>query len=284
MSASAANTNGAANNDASERTVTAETYGVVDASKVNNEVWMVRMPPKLASVWNDAPEGALLGELVFTKGGKKDGIKDPIKPSLVVHASEYILTPEQSDVPLEYSMEAMTKRVPVMHPFTRKPDGSVEIQGTVTRTANLQMQTSNKRYRLHNKNRIMQTNVTSNRFVKPVEANELSVRKSHAASLTSATKGFGSAVQQFGQQNNEAIEGPVDPSKKRKYEGQSTQSVIFQLFSQQPFWSVKEIKQTTGRPEKEIRQALTDIAEFNRKGPEQGKWNLRSEFQKQSDS
>jgi transcription initiation factor TFIIF subunit beta len=181
-------------------------------------------------------------------------------------------------------MEAMTKRVPVMHPFVRKQDGSVKIQGTVTRTANLQMQTSDERYRLHNKNRIMQSNVTSNRFVKPVEANELSVRKSHAAALASSTKGFGSAVQQFGQQKNEASEGPADPTKKRKYEGQTTQSVVFELFSQQPYWSVKEIKQASGRPEKEIRQVLNIVGDFNRKGPEQGKWQLRSEFQKQSDS
>ena len=280
---SSATTNGGAVKNPPRKTATAETYGAVDASKVNNEVWMVRMPPKLAQVWNDAPEGTVLGSLVFTKGGKVNGQKDPIKPSLVVHASEDILTPQQADVPLEYTMEAMTKRVPVMHTFTRNADGSVVIQGTVTRTANLQMQISDERYRLHNKNRIMQTNVTSNRFVKPVDANELSVRKSHSAALTTSTQGFGSAVQQYGKRMNEVSEGPADPSKKRKYEGQTTQSVVFELFSQQPVWSVKEMKQASGRPEKEIREVLSEVGEFNRKGENQGKWQLRSEFKK-SDS
>lgn len=277
---SSANGSSADKKTSPRKTVTAETYGAVDASKVNNEVWMVRMPPKLAQVWNDAPEGTVLGSLVFTKGGKVNGQKDPIKPSLVVHASEDILTPQQADVPLEYSMEAMTKRVPVMHPFTRNTDGSVVLEGTVTRTANLQMQTSDKRYRLHNKNRIMQSNVTSSRFVKPVDANELSVRKSHSAALSSSTQGFGSAVQQYGKRMNEASEEPSDPTKKRKYEGQTTQSVVFELFSQNPFWSVKEMKQASGRPEKEIRQVLSEIGEFNRKGENQGKWQLRSEFKK----
>ena len=276
-------TNGNGSAEAPHGKVTAETYGSLDASQVNNEVWMVRIPPKLANVWNEAPEGTVLGELVFTKGGNVNGVKDPVKPSLVVHASEDILTPEQSDVPLEYTMEAMTKRVPVMHPFVRHPDGSVAIQGTVTRTANLQMRTSDERYRLHNKNRIMQTNLTSSRFVRPVEANELSVRKSHSAALTSS-KGFGSAVQQFGKKLNEASEGPADPSKKRKYEGQSTQSVVFELFSDQPYWSVKEMKQASGRPEKEIRQVLAEIGEFYKRGDNQGKWGLRSEFQKQGES
>jgi transcription initiation factor TFIIF subunit beta len=262
-----------------KKKTSAESYGAVDATHVNNEVWMVRMPPKLAQVWTEAEEGTVLGELVFTKGGKVEGKKDPVKPSLAVHASEDILTAQQQDVPLEYTMEAVTKRVPVMHPFTRNPDGSVELQGTVTRTANLQMSTSDARYRLHNKNRIMKSNVTSSRFVKPVEANELSVRKSHSAALTSS-KGFGSAVQQFGKRMNEANDGTldVDPSKKRKYEGQTTQSVIFELFAQQPLWSVKEMKQASGRPEKEIRQVLGEIGVFIRKGEHQGKWELRSEF------
>lgn len=282
MSASNNTTNGSAS--AKEKKVSAESYGTVDASQINNEVWMVRVPPKLAQVWDDASEGTVLGELVFTKGGKLPDGKT-VKPSLVVHASEEILTKDQSDVPLEYTMEAMTKRVPAMHPFVREQNGSVTIQGTVTRTANLQMRTSDERYRLHNKNRIMQTAVTSNRYVKPVEANELSVRKSHSAALASTTKGFGSAVQAFGQARmNEGAEGGEDDSRKRKYEGQSTQSVVFELFSQQEYWSVKEIKQVSGRPEKEIRQVLAEIGQFNKRGEHQGKWQLRSEFKKQEDS
>ena len=53
--------------------VTAESYGSLDTSQVSNEVWMVRIPPKLAAIWNEASEGTVLGELVFTKGGKVNG-------------------------------------------------------------------------------------------------------------------------------------------------------------------------------------------------------------------
>lgn len=258
--------------------VTAESYGSLDTSQVSNEVWMVRIPPKLAAIWNEASEGTVLGELVFTKGGKVNG--EQKKASLAVNISEDILTPEQSDLPLEYTMEALTKRVPVLHPFTRKPDGSIAMHGTVSRTANLQMSQSDERYRKLCKNRILQTNVTSSRFVRPVEANELSVRKSHSAALTSA-KGFGSAVQQFGKRMLEANDNEGEPSKKRKYEGQPTQSVVFELFSAQPYWSAKEMRQASGCPEKEIRQVLSEIAEFHRSGEHKGMWQLRKEFQKQ---
>jgi transcription initiation factor TFIIF subunit beta len=267
-------------------TVTAESYGALDASQVANEVWMVRIPPRLGQIWNEAAEGTVLGELVFTKGGTVNG--DQKKATLEVHISEETLTEEHSDLPLEYTMEAMTQRVPVLHPFTRNPDGSVVLHGTVSRTANLQMSPSDERYRKLCKNRILQTNITSTRFVKTVQANELSVRKSHSAAVTSSSsKGFGSAVQQFGrkimEQNDDGGEGGEQEvsGKKRKYQGQPTQSVVFELFSAQPFWSVKEMRQASGRPEKEIRQVLGEIAEFLRGGEHKGMWQLRKEFQKQ---
>jgi transcription initiation factor TFIIF subunit beta len=260
--------------------VTAESYGALDASQVSNEVWMVRIPPKLGHVWNEAAEGTVLGELVFTKGGKVNG--DQKKAGLKVLISQETLTDEQADLPLEYTIEAMTKRVPVLHPFTRNPDGSVVLHGTVSRTANLQMSQSDERYRKLCKNRILETSVTSTRFVKPVEANELSVRKSHSAALSSS-RGFGSAVQQFGRKMMAQNDGEEDSGsgRKRKYEGQPTQSVVFELFSAQNFWSVKDMRQASGRPEKEIRQVLSEIAEFHRRGEHKGMWQLRKEFEKQ---
>ena len=269
-----------ANANGSATSVTAESYGAIDSSHVSDEVWMIRIPPKLAEVWNEASEGTVLGELVFTKGGKVNGTQ--IKPSLAVHVSEET-SEQQSDLPLEYTMEAMTKKVPVLHPFTRKPDGSIVLHGTVTRTANLQVSRSDERYRQHCKNRILQTSVTSSRFVKPVEANELSVRKSHSAALASS-KGFGSAVQQYGKKILEASEGGGDASLKRKFEDQPTRSVVFELFSNQPYMTVKEMRHASGRPEKEIRAVLAEIGEFHRSGEHKGSWQLRKEFQKQDGS
>lgn len=262
--------------------VTAETYGAVDNENTSEELWMIRIPPKLAKVWENAPEGTVLGDLVFTKGGKpnNNGNVPPLKPSLEVHASEDLLTgPDQSDVPLEYSMEAMTKRVPVLYPFTRNSNGSVSVHGTVTRTANLQASRSDSRYRQMCKNRLLQTNVTSNRFVKPVQANELSVRKTV---LPDAKKGFGSAVQAFGQRQMQGdAGGDGDDSRKRKYEGQPTQRVIFELFSQQPRWTVKELRSASGRIEKEIKLVLSEIGEYHRSGEHRGTWELKKEFRKQ---
>mmetsp|Transcript_19 Transcript_19/g.36 ORF Transcript_19/g.36 Transcript_19/m.36 type:complete len:293 (-) Transcript_19:89-967(-) len=275
-----------------EGKATKHTYGVLERGQVKDEAWLLRIPPKLAKVWQDAPEGTVLGDLIFTKGGPSKGSNgngakrngSAVKPTFAITVPEE-LSENQPDLPLRYNFEAMTKKVPTLHPFTRRPDGSIKLHGTVTRSANLQMERTDERYRRLRQNRLIQSNVNSSRFVRPVETNELSVRKSHSAALTKSMTGFGNAVQQFGKSMIEASEGSMgDNSRKRKYEGQTTRSVIFELFSQQPLWTVKEMRSVSGRLEKEIREVLSEVAEFHRSGENKNKWELRKEFQAKMDS
>lgn len=256
---------------------------MLDTSRASDEVWMVRIPPKLGGVWDDAPAGTVLGELVFRKGGKRNG-KTVQKPSLTIRCEESLLSKkkEYGDVPMEYSMEAMTKRVPLLHPFTRKDneEGTVVVHGTVSRTANLQASRNDSRYRQLCRNRLLQTSVTNNRFVRPVEATELSVRKSLGKNQQ---EGFGSAVQAFGQRLKEDRENlsAVDNDRKRKYDETPTRSVIFELFSQQRYWTVKHLKEESGKAEKEIRQILHEIGDYHRSGEHKNMWALKTEYQQQ---
>jgi hypothetical protein len=257
--------------------VTAESYGNLDNEDAGNGCWMLRIPPKLAAAWDSAPEGEVLGELVFRKGGKAPG-RPVVRPTLEVHAA-----PPADDtnnmLPLQYSLQAMTKKIPTLHPFTRHPNGSISVRGTVTRTANLQVH-QDASYRQLCKNRIMQTTVNNSRFVKPVESNQV-VQQSNRKQLT---KGFGAAVHQYGKRLLEVSNQPNTPAKRTKFDPeQPTKSVIFQLFSQQPYWTVKDLKVASGgRPETEIRDVLREIGDYHRSGDHKNTWELRKEFQNKS--
>lgn len=250
-----------------------ETLGLTDISAVDNEMWMLRIPSKLEAVWKDAPEGSVLGELVFKKGGKTNG--KSVKPSLSVECDESLVS--SSEVPLFYNLEAMTKKVPNLYPFTRNSVGNVTLHGTVSRTANLQASRDDPRYRKLSKNRLLQTSVNNSRYVKPVEATELSVRKSLAKS-----QGFGSAVQAFGQRLKDDRENPNSADqndRKRKYVSVPTRSVVFELFGHRPYWTVKQLKEESGKPEKEIRIVLADIGDYHRSGEHKNMWELKEEYQ-----
>lgn len=141
----------------------------------------------MASAWEDCPPGSVLGELVFRKGekGKGPNLKK-IKPSLEVDVDPNVANgsignadprsnnQQQQQLPLHYSLQAMTKKLPTLHPFSRNANGSVKIHGKVSRTANLQV-VQDAKYRALCKSRILSTTVHNQRFVKPVDSNQVFV-------------------------------------------------------------------------------------------------------------
>jgi hypothetical protein len=321
-----------------EERVTADSYGTLETSEAASECWLIRVPQKLYETLLNAPEGTDLGELVFKKGGpaQKSGLK-PVKPSLTVHMHEHIAAfqpkPRSSAnpsapaasgaLPLNYSLQAMTKKIPVMHPFCRNQNnGSVQLLGTVSRTANLQVeQDSNvssyivalivvqppkiythshtfrtKQYRAMLKDRMVASNITSSRFVKPVEATESIVSKQRQPPPAPDRNTFGNAVLQFGKramemQQDASLQARQGPSKKsrRFAPDQPIKSILFELFGQQQYWTVKDLKAAavaggatdanTKRAETEIRDVLRDIGDYHRSGDHKNMWELRKEFQ-----
>lgn len=273
--------------------VTADSYGtVLNTSEAGDECWMLRVPPNLAKAWEEMPEGAVLGELVFRKGGGKDSSGKPIKPGLDIHVDPNVDQPKehqhnQAPLPLQYSLQAMTKKLPTLHPFSRKPNGSIHLHGTVTRTGNLQVH-QDANYRQLLKNRILQSTVHNSRYVKPVDANQVvqqtSKKRSNntAGATAAASQGFGEAIHQYGKRLLEQQQqGPSNSNKKTKFSPeQTTKSVLFQLFSQQQYWTVKDLKMASGgRPDTEIRDVLREIGEYHRAGDHKNSWELRKEFQ-----
>ena len=301
--------------------VTAESYGRVAAGNAEQQVWLLRIPPKLAQAFAAAPEGTVLGDLVFTKGGVvgKDG-KNPTKPTFTVHVSDELSELDAAvndsktghtgsnnndknnitnNLPLHYSLQSMTKKVPVLHPFVRHDtNGSTTVWGTVSRTANVQVE-QDARYRALIKDRLVATNITSQRYVRPMENTESVTSRTAAASLASSKASFGDAVYQFGKRRLEALEQQKDSkaadaaraaTKARQFApDQNLRSVLFELFQQQPYWTVKDLKAAavaggathagTSKAETKMRDILKTIGEYHRSGDHKTMWSLRKEYQ-----
>mmetsp|Transcript_21874 Transcript_21874/g.46154 ORF Transcript_21874/g.46154 Transcript_21874/m.46154 type:complete len:332 (-) Transcript_21874:448-1443(-) len=312
--------NSAIKNDKNNSKVTANSYGNLDVVESGKECWMLRIPPNLASAWEDCPNGTVLGELVFRKGGGKGTNLKKIRPSLEVNVNPNVTNicvgtggdstnqheQQKQQLPLHYSLQAMTKKVPTLHPFTRHPNGSVKVHGTVTRTANLQV-IQDAKYRALCKSRILATTVHNNRFVKPVENNQIVQQsKSKGANTTknkhmntaansTAKQGFGDAVHLFGKRLMESQQqqaaayklalatgiGRNGNKKARRFAPEEpVKSIIFQLYEDKPYWTTKDLRAASGgRPETEIKKVLQEIAIYHRSGEKKNTWELKKEFQ-----
>lgn len=116
-------------------------YSLIENNNVNQQMWMAHIPSKLASVWNDAAEGTVLGTLTFTKGGGGISIqpkptpqqqqartlrgpsnsnqKSNSKHSLTVNIASDLCS-KHPDLPPKYTIENISKKINgVLHPFTR---------------------------------------------------------------------------------------------------------------------------------------------------------------------
>jgi len=107
--------------------------------------------------------------------------------------------------------------------------------------------------------------------------------------------GFGHSVAQFGKRLREAQQQQSfmsssslssttnQPSRKRPLtftSESSIRTILFELFSQQSHWSLKDIRAVCGgfKTDKEIRTELNLIGEYQRIGPYKGLWELKTEF------
>lgn len=228
------------------------------------------------------------------------------KPSITVHVNENLLEmakqqrkQQQSEqqggskdsktsqskplpgvLPLHYGLQSMTKKVPVMHPFSRNPaNGSVKVYGVVSRTANLQV-TQDVQYRALLKDRLVTSNITGSRYVKPVEAAESIMSHNPAAAAAASASGggasssttttshpgnnphlsasaaekktFGNAISRIGKRILEVQEQASSSSplvqqgnakRSRQFApDQPLRSVVFELFQLQERWAVKDLR------------------------------------------
>lgn len=302
--------------------VSPQTYGAIDASRPS-DLWMIKLPNRLASAWEEAPEGTVLGTLTFTKGTTLSNVAAPAAkrartssgalPQSAAPTSSKIsisidssLAEKQSDLPVKYSLEAMSKKTNGrLHPFTRAQDGTVRIHGNVGRTASAQVDNGKSagpggtsssaeanlsRYRTLLKNRLRDTTVTKKRFVRPGgEASQSGPLKA-AKAAASLGSGFGGSVAAFGQNMLDAKEKAkafdvLDRSKGPPItETAAVRTMLFELFSKKQFWSAKEIKFASGGrlPDREMRDALRLIATYHKNGENRNMWELKAEFKSAS--
>ena len=124
--------------------------------------------------------------------------------------------------------------------------------------------------------------MTSNHAVKSAETVDLTVGRGNMCPPTGG-EGFGNSVMKNGKSMLEMNELRSNENyltaNKRKFEGQSTRSVVFELFEQQRFWTVKELRGVSDRLEKELCPVLSESCKFHRSSEQKGTWELKKEFQ-----
>jgi len=110
----------------------------------------------------------------------------------------------------------------------------------------------------------------------------------NTASNSTAKQGFGDAVHLFGKRLLESQQeaaaayklasntGRNGNKKARRFASEEpVKSIIFQLYEDKLYWTTKELRAASGRPETEIKKVLQEIAIYHRSGEQKNTWELK---------
>ncbi|KAG0457328.1 hypothetical protein HPP92_022179 [Vanilla planifolia] len=66
--------------------------------------------------------------------------------------------------------------------------------------------------------------------------------------------------------------------KRTRRDRTELESIIFKLFERQPNWSLKQLVNETDQPEQFLKEILSDLCFYNKRGPKQGTHELKPEY------
>ncbi|MCO5551439.1 hypothetical protein L7F22_004942 [Adiantum nelumboides] len=67
-------------------------------------------------------------------------------------------------------------------------------------------------------------------------------------------------------------------TKRIRIERGVLEDLVFKLFEQQPYWTLKQLVGETQQPEAFLKEVMSEICIYNKRGPNQGKYELKPEF------
>eukprot|EP01018_Ginkgo_biloba_P031688 Gb_14522 [translate_table: standard] len=68
--------------------------------------------------------------------------------------------------------------------------------------------------------------------------------------------------------------------KRTRMDRAELEDILFKLFERQSNWTLKQLVQETDQPQQFVKEVLTDLGNYNKKGTNQGTYELKPEYKK----
>lgn len=280
----------------------------LDMAGLEDRVWLVRLPKFLVDKWNHLDEhtNKRLGQVLIKENTGAPGEKQKVSLRL----SD---TPENSEIPHEYELDIVKEVVNNTFVFTEKdqekkdekaaaPAASSSVAassssaGKVTKPSAFPFaRTIPKKTTLAGRVIHECTVVPSLKdanYKKVIQKRKERLQQPPAARVTLLTDLPGVVASS----NAPNLRGHGSqshfmkaPKKDFKLDGKAVRiersallDILFKLFEEYPYWSLKGLKERTKQPEVYLREVLDSMAVLNKSGPYAMKYSLQAEYKQLS--
>lgn len=243
--------------------------GTVDVGKAERSVWLMKCPLVISKSWQSraaASDPHQLAKVVLSI--------DPLRPD-DSSAVEFTMEMNGSDVgPKSYSLNMFKDFVP-MCIFSETQGNKVAVEGKVEHK--FDMKPHNENFEEYGRLCRERTNksMMKNRQIQVID-NDRGVHMRPMPGLV----GLGANAKD---KKKTAPVKPVEMKRTRRDRGE-LEDIMFKLFERKPNWALKQLVVETDQPAQFLKEILNDLCVYNKRGTNQGTYELKPEYKKAADN
>lgn len=273
-----------------------------DTLKADRSVWLMKCPLIIGQAWKEISDsGQPLAKITVSVDPCKAAdqpieakVEDPTAPSAMRRKverqqmssarsqnqsnhrikSEFMMevAPNGSvTAPKSYSLNMSTEIIP-MYIFSETSDGKVAVDGKVEHKFDMKPHTQNiDDYRRLCRERTNKSNFKA-RQVQVIDNdrggyNPMQGMMDFSSILSKDKKGSAAPVK-------------AQEMKRTRMDRGELENILFKLFERQSNWTLKQLVMETDQPQQFIKEILNDLGIYNKRGTNQGTYELKPEYKK----
>eukprot|EP00250_Pteridium_aquilinum_P028129 c36630_g1_i1 orf=675-1451(-) len=236
---------------------------LLDVSRADKPVWLLKVPLRVSQIWQQQVDaGNSLAKLVVSL--------DPTTSEECQFSLE-MLGNELAGMPKGYILNSNKDHVP-MHTFSETPQGRLAIEGKVEHKFDMKPNNFvSDEYRKLCRDRLDKSKIKT-RTLQVLE-------KDHGGFMRPQPVTIGPTYTA----KKKATVAKAPETKRIRIERGDLELLVFRLFEQQAYWTLKQLVAETQQPEAFLKEVMSDLCIYNKRGPNQGKYELKPEFRKSSE-
>ncbi|XP_068645780.1 transcription initiation factor IIF subunit beta-like [Aristolochia californica] len=242
----------------------------LETSKAERSVWLMKCPLVVSKSWQTHPPDSSqpVAKVVLSV--------DPLQADNTSLQFTMELTGNEGiNVPKSYSLNMFKDFVPMCVFSETSSQGKVSIEGKVEHKFDMKPNNENmEEYRKLCRER------TTKSMIKSRQVQVIS--NDHGAHMRPMPGMVGSMASGSKDKKKGTPLKGADLKRTRRERGE-LEDIMFKLFERQPNWALKQLVTETDQPAQFLKEILNDLCVYNKRGTNQGTYELKPEYKKSNE-
>ncbi|CAL4961160.1 unnamed protein product [Urochloa decumbens] len=244
----------------------AEEVKPLETARADRPVWLMKCPTVVSRAWQEAAAAAT--------SNPEAGGANPNPNPVVAKFKMEMAQANNGNTPKSYSLNMYSDFVP-MRVFSESNQGKYACEGKVDQKFDMEP---------HSENLVEYGKLCRERTTKSMaKPRRVEVLVDDTGNRMRPMPGVPPIPSTTTNSKDKKKPVPKYEMKRTRRNRTDMENILFKLFERQPNWSLKHLIQETDQPEQFLKEILSDLCVYNKRGPNQGTHELKPEYKKSTE-